>query len=70
VSAVLERSAFSLDVEITNEPGASTRRFRWRLTAPYQTPLLSHDTYATKREAMRDGEIALERARLRRRLHP
>jgi hypothetical protein len=63
----LERSAFSLDVEIANEPGASTRRFRWRLTAPYQTPLVSHDTYATKRE---DGEIALERARLRRRLHP
>jgi hypothetical protein len=67
---VLERSAFSMDVEITDEPGASTRRIRWRLFAPHQSPLLSHDTYAMKREAVRDGEIALERARQRCRLHP
>ena len=67
--SVLERTKFSLDVVRSLEKGISTRRFHWRLTATNQPALMSSDNYATKREAMHDGEIALERARQRGRLH-
>ena len=63
MSSVLEHPAFSMDVETCIEPGTSTRRFRWRLTAPRQPSRVSAETFATKREATKDGEIALERAR-------
>ena len=66
---VLERTKFSLDVVPSEERGISTRRFYWRLTAANEPALLSSENYATKREAMHDGEIALERARQRGRLH-
>jgi hypothetical protein len=63
--SVLERTKFSLDVVPSDETGISTRRFYWRLTATNQPALMSSDNYATKREAMHHGEIALERARHR-----
>jgi hypothetical protein len=68
LSAVLERAAF--DLELCLEPSASTRRFRWRLTDARNFELLSSDTYATRREAQKEGEIALGRARQRGRLRP
>jgi hypothetical protein len=66
--SVLERIAFSLEIVPSEEPGISTRRFRWRLTASNGQDRLSSDAYATRREAMREGEIHLERARERGRL--
>jgi hypothetical protein len=66
---VLERTEFSLDVVPSQEKGISTRRFYWRLMATNQPALISSANYATNREAMHDGEIALERARQRGRLH-
>jgi hypothetical protein len=38
------------------------RRFKWRLRAPGETEVLSHESFATKREAAAQGEIALQRA--------
>ncbi len=55
--------AFSLDVETYVEAGSSTRRFRWRLKAPDSKDFPSTQTFATKREATKDGEVALDRAR-------
>ena len=62
--------AFSLDVETHVEAGSSTRRFRWRLKAPDDRDFPSSRTFATKREAIKDGEVALDRARQRGRLRP
>jgi hypothetical protein len=69
--SVLERIAFALDIITSEELGISTRPFRWRITAnTRQSPIVSHDTYATKREAIRDGGIMLERVRQRGHLRP
>jgi hypothetical protein len=62
--------AFSLDVETYVEAGSSTRRFRWRLKAPDNRDFPSIQTFATRREAIRDGEAALNRARQKGRLRP
>ena len=62
--------AFSLDVETYVEAGSSTRRFRWRLKAPDSSDFRSTQTFATKREATKDGEAALDRARQKGRLRP
>lgn len=62
--------AFSLAVETHVEAGVGTRRFRWRLKAPGASDFPSTQTFATKREAMKDGEAALDRARQRGRLRP
>jgi hypothetical protein len=62
--------AFSLDVEACVEAGSSTRRFRWRLSAPDKRDFRSAQTFATKREAIKDGQAALDRARQNGRLRP
>ena len=62
--------AFSLDVETCVEAGTSTRRFRWRLRAPNNRDFPSTQTFATRREALKDGEVALDRARQRGRVRP
>jgi hypothetical protein len=38
------------------------RRFRWRLTATGEPTISSTENFATKREAVQAGEIALQRA--------
>lgn len=45
-------------------------RHRWRLVAHPEPDLMSAITYATRREAMREGEVAMERARSRGALRP
>jgi hypothetical protein len=62
--------AFSLNVETYVEAGSSTRRFRWRLKEPGNRDFPSSQTFATKREAIKDGELALNRAHQRGRLRP
>ena len=64
-------SGFSLDVETYIEAGSNSRRFRWRLKETGSNrDMSSSQTFATKREAMKDGEVALDRARQRGRLRP
>ena len=70
VVSVLTKPAFSVDVETCVEAGVSTRRFRWRLKAPGNQDHPSTQTFATRREALKDGEIALDRALQRGRLRP
>ena len=62
--------AFSLDVETYVDAGSSTRRFRWRLKAPDNRDFPSTQTFATRREAIKDGEAALNRALRKGRLRP
>jgi hypothetical protein len=51
----------SFDVEeYTSE--VSTRRFRWRLNEAGQVGVASPESFATKREAVRAGEVAVQRA--------
>jgi hypothetical protein len=51
----------SFDVEeYTSE--VSTRRFRWRLSGTGPHRISSSDSFATRREAVRAGEVALQRA--------
>ena len=64
------QSAFSVDVETYVDEEVNLRRFRWRLKAVDGMSVPSSHSFATKREAVRDGEIALERARHRGRLRP
>ena len=68
VSALLERAVFSLDVVLSPEIGTSARLFRWQLTSSKGQQRLSPETFATRREAMREGEVQLERARQRGRI--
>ena len=63
------QSAFSFDVEVHVDDEVGLRRYRWRLKGDAgQRP--SQDTFATKREATKAGEIALQRARERGRISP
>lgn len=62
------QSEISLDVEAYVADEVNKRRFRWRLRAPGEMDYASPESFATKREAIRNGEIARERARLRGRL--
>lgn len=64
------KHVFSLDVETCVEEKGSTRRFRWRLRAPGNPDFPSTETFATKREATRNGEVALDRACQRGRIRP
>lgn len=64
------QTAFTFDVETCVDSGVDLRRFRWRLIAAGEGNLPSTQTFATKREAVRDGELALQRARARGRLRP
>jgi hypothetical protein len=60
---------FELSIERNLEPGSTQRGFRWKLTSnAEQWPLISKDAFATRREAEREGEAALRRARERGRL--
>ena len=59
-----------LHVETYVEPGTSIRRFGWLLRAPDSPDYLSSQTFATRREAMKDSELAVDRARQRGRLRP
>lgn len=62
---------FSFEIETCIEAGVDLRRFRWRLKSPDdQQDLPSSFTYATKREALKDAEIALKRASERGRIRP
>ena len=64
------RPVLSFDVETCVDTDVDLRRFRWRLIAAGEGNLPSTQTFATKREAVRDGELALQRARARGRLRP
>jgi hypothetical protein len=55
----LENIRFDVE-EYTSE--VSTRRFRWRLSAAGQAAVASSDSFATRREALRAGEVAFQRA--------
>ena len=44
------------------------RRFKWRLTAPDEADVRSQESFATRREAAAQGEVALQRAALRGRI--
>ena len=59
------------DITLSIEPvGESEERrgFRWALRSPSEYELVSRDTFATRREAQKDGEINLKRAKERGRL--
>ena len=62
--------AFSFDIETCVEEKAGFRRYRWHLKAPGDPDLACQVTYATKREAVKEAEAALKRARDRGRLRP
>ena len=59
--AAIVLDTISFDVEAFASD-ASTRRFRWRLKAPGQPDQASTESFATRREAVQAGEIALQRA--------
>jgi hypothetical protein len=48
--------------------GGAGRRFRWVLKAAGEQDLTSTLGFATEREALKQGEVALERAKLKKRL--
>ncbi len=50
------------------DEGTNLRRFGWVLYSTNDHPLPSSSTYATKREATKEAQIALERAKKRGRL--
>jgi hypothetical protein len=54
--------AIRLDVERYVSEEVGMRRFRWSLKAPGEPPRPSTESFATRREAVRDGQLALERA--------
>jgi len=55
-------STISLDVEPDVVDQVRTRRFRWCLTAESEPALSSTESFATRREAIQAGQIALSRA--------
>ena len=60
---------FSFEVEVHVDGEIGLRRYRWRLKgAEGQRP--SPESFATKREAIKAGEVALQRARERGRISP
>jgi hypothetical protein len=54
--------AIRLDVEGYVSDDLGLRRFRWSLKAPGEVPRPSTESFATRREAVRDGQLALQRA--------
>ena len=64
------QSSFSFEVEAYVAPEVNLRRYRWRLKGPDQDERVSAESFATKREATKAGEIVLERARQRGRISP
>jgi hypothetical protein len=52
----------SMDIEAQVSDEVNLRRFRWRLKAPGQSDQPSPESFATKREAIQAGTIALRRA--------
>ncbi len=52
----------SVDIAPVVVDEVRTRRFAWRLRAPGQQELPSPQSFATRREAVADGEIARQRA--------
>ena len=54
--------AIRLDVERYVSEELGMRRFRWSLKAPGEPPRPSTHSFATRREAVRDGQFALQRA--------
>jgi hypothetical protein len=61
---------FSFDVEVQVDDEVGQRRYRWRLKGAAEGERPSSDTFATKREATKAGEVALLRARQRGRISP
>ena len=55
-------NTISLDVEPDVVDQVRTRRFRWCLTAESEPALSSTESFATRREAIQAGQIALTRA--------
>lgn len=64
------QSEISVDVESFVEPDVQLRRFRWRLKDCGSSEYTSPNSFATKREAVREGEVALQRAIQRGRVRP
>ncbi|WP_375461732.1 hypothetical protein [uncultured Enterovirga sp.] len=64
------QNAFTYEIESYVDEEIGLRRFRWRLKDPAATDFAASHTFATKREATKDAEIALARARQRGRLRP
>lgn len=62
------KTDIELHIEPNTEPGSTQRGFRWKLTSDENWPLFSKEVFATRREAEREGEAALRRARERGRL--
>jgi hypothetical protein len=54
--------AISLDIVSVVAEEIGQRRFKWRLRAPGETEMPSQESFATKREAAAQGQIALQRA--------
>jgi len=52
----------NLDVELDALDQVQLRRFRWHLRAAGEPALSSTENFATKREAVQAGQIALRRA--------
>lgn len=61
---------FSLDVEMHVDEEVGRRRYRWRLKAADEGERPSGETFATKKEATKAGENALQRARQWGRISP
>jgi hypothetical protein len=55
-------SKINLDVAAEILDQVHLRRFRWRLVAADEAAVSSTENFATKREAIQAGEIALRRA--------
>ncbi len=57
-----------LSIEPNIEPEGTQRGYRWKLTSGHDWPVFSREVFATRREAKKEGEAALRRARQRRRV--
>ena len=57
--------SFSFEVEPAVSAEVGLLRYRWLLKSGNQVRGFSSESFATKREATKAGEIALERARQR-----
>jgi hypothetical protein len=54
------KNAVTLDVEPVSDE-VDVRRFRWKIEAPGAPAQASKESFATQREALREGQIALQR---------
>lgn len=57
--------SFRFEVEHHVSAEVGLRRYRWLLKSENQEQRFSSESFATKREATKAGEVALERARQR-----